>query len=419
MSYAVQQFAGWTLRAQKMPPNPDDIAGLTARAEAGETSAQIDLAFYFEGKGDAGAAAKWMDAAAESGDSLARMQRAAWRLYGSNFERDEAAALREIEDIAETGANPAAPTFAAVLRAAGLGAASDWNAATNWLARAAFDDEPRALAQLSLLQPDTDDGRRRAGLLLGRAAALGYEPALSIIGEEPAPATPKQSTALIVEAADAAEDPSLWRPSEHQIFLKRPRVDIYPHTAPALWRRYIIETATPLLQPAQVKDANTGKRADDPMRTNRVAIIELWNSDLIFYALTRRIAAAMGEPLERQEAPRVLHYRPGEAYAPHFDFVNPEVPAFARELSVRGQRIKTPLIYLNDDYAGGATSFPEANDAYKARAGDLLILRNTRSSGKPDPRSLHAGTPPIRGDKWVMSARTRSKPQIARIWSDF
>ena len=400
-----------------MPTTSTSIEELINRAEAGNAHAQIDLAFFYEKEGMADEACRWMDAAASTGASFARIQRAAWRLYGTNYARDPLAALKEIEHVAKGGEFPAAPTFAAVVRASGLGEPRDWSKAVDWLALAAADDEPRALTQLALLQPRTADGTRRAGLLLGRAAALGFAPALAVFGGEPAPMTPKPSASVVSDAAIGAEDPALWSPSEHEIFCKRPRVDIYSGVAPGQWRQYIIETARPLLVPAEVKDAKTGKSSLDPMRNNTLAIIELWHSDLIFHALTTRIAIASGERLENQEAPRVLCYQPGERYSDHFDFIDPDMPAFEKELATQGQRIKTPLIYLNDDYMGGATSFPDASCAYKGKAGDLLILRNVRPNGKPDRKSIHSGTAPARGVKWIMSARTRNKPQMARIWN--
>ncbi|MEM9496056.1 MAG: 2OG-Fe(II) oxygenase [Pseudomonadota bacterium] len=399
-----------------MASSPPELEELIGRAEKGDVDAQIDLAFYYERVGAPKEAQTWMNAAADAGGAFARIQRAAWRLYGSNFQRDAVAALAELEDVAATSGDARAYTFAALLRASGLGAPRSWTKAIDWLTIAAANDEPSALTQLALLQPADADGARLAGLLLGRACALGHGPALAAFGGEPAPRTPRQCAAAISDAGAHAEDPASWSPGAHEIFCKRPRVDIYGAVAPAAWRRYIMALATPRLKPAEVKDAATGRPARDAMRTNTLAIFELWDSDLVFHALTMRIAAASGERLERQEAPRVLRYAPGEQYAPHFDFIDPDVPAFHDEIANQGQRIKTPLIYLNDDYTGGATRFPDAGCAFKGKAGDLLILRNVRSNGKPDRKSIHAGAPPVNGVKWILSARTRNKPQIARIW---
>ena len=66
------------------------------------------------------------------------------------------------------------------------------------------------------------------------------------------------------------------------------------------------------------------------------------------------------------EGPTVLHYAAGQEITNHFDFLNTEMPNYEDELSRRGQRVITFLIYLNDDYGGGETEFPELGVRHKA-----------------------------------------------------
>jgi hypothetical protein len=35
-------------------------------------------------------------------------------------------------------------------------------------------------------------------------------------------------------------------------------------------------------------------------------------------------------------------------------------------------------------------------------------------SGEPDRRMLHAGRPPVSGEKWILSKWVRSRPQAVR-----
>jgi len=372
-----------------MSPPTNDIVDLIARAEGGDVDAQIILAFHYDGAGQSGDARRWMDAAAQSGAPAARLQRASWRLYATNYPEDAHAALNEIEAVANTDAVSVAPTFAAVLHATGLGVPRDWGKATHWLAHGAHEDEPRTLTQLALLQPDTGGGSRRAGLLLGRASALGFAPAMAALGDGPAPATPRQSRSLINEAAAAAQDPASWAPHGREVFCKRPHIDIFPYTAPALWRRYIIAAATPLL---------------DPIRNRCAATIEPWAGDLIFYALSARIAAASGEALNRLEAPHIARYGPDEAGLARDEITN-------SSLCGQSARFKTAILYLNDDYTGGATSFPNAG-AYKGNAGDLLIPHNAHANGEPNAKTLFADLLPSCGEKWVMMVPIHNKLRV-------
>jgi hypothetical protein len=356
-----------------------------------------------------------MDEAAATGDAFAKMQRASWKLYGENYQRDEEAAFLEIEEVAEAGGVEIARRFLAVLLAYGIGCERDWRKAVESVTCDARAGRSHGLIQLALLQPDDPESNPLTQKLLDAAARLDRNPTVRRIqGTDQEPL----SAADIELAADSAagSDVAAWSCNEKRVFCESPFVDVYPGVAPNLWRDHVINNARPLLHRAHVMDARSGRRSRDPMRTNTVALIELWMSDLIYYALCARIASATGDPINRQEPPNILNYSPGQTYEAHYDFINPEVPAFENELLEQGQRTKTPLIYLNDDYEGGATTFLKADCAYKAAAGDLLVLHNTRANGEPDPQSLHVGSPPTSGEKWVFSTRIRTKPQIARIW---
>ena len=135
------------------------------------------------------------------------------------------------------------------------------------------------------------------------------------------------------------------------------------------------------------------------MRTNTGTGFGLWNSDLVL-ALTRfRIAEACGISYVMFEPVNVLHYDPGQKFDLHYDYIDPTVDHFADDLRLRGQRMATALVYLNDGYEGGETDFPEIGYGFKGDTGDLLVFFNVTEDGSPDPRTLHAGTPPTSGDR--------------------
>jgi len=66
-----------------------------------------------------------------------------------------------------------------------------------------------------------------------------------------------------------------------------------------------------------------------------------------------------------------------------------------------GQRAKSALVYLNDDFTGGETEFPKINIRVSPQKGKLVLWDNTFEDGNPDHDSLHAGLPVISGTKYI------------------
>jgi prolyl 4-hydroxylase len=109
------------------------------------------------------------------------------------------------------------------------------------------------------------------------------------------------------------------------------------------------------------------------------------------------------------EGATVLHYDVGEQITNHYDFIDPSIPDYDQEVRTRGERIMTFLAYLNDDYEGGETEFPRLGVRHKGRRGEGLYFINALPDGKPDRRSWHAGRPPVRGEKWILSQFIRNR----------
>ncbi|HYC47596.1 MAG TPA: 2OG-Fe(II) oxygenase [Burkholderiales bacterium] len=173
------------------------------------------------------------------------------------------------------------------------------------------------------------------------------------------------------------------------------------------WREHAAER----LVPARVHDARGGGLRLDPMRTNTGAVFSLLDTDLVMQLTRERIARAAGVSLAQLEPPEVLHYAVGETYRAHVDFFHPRLPTFADEMRSKGQRIRTCLVYLNDDFEGGATEFPKLGIAFRGSRGDALVFDNVGANGLGDLRTLHTGLAPTVGEKWLLSQWIRSKPQ--------
>ncbi|HVT36546.1 MAG TPA: 2OG-Fe(II) oxygenase [Nevskiaceae bacterium] len=205
-------------------------------------------------------------------------------------------------------------------------------------------------------------------------------------------------------------DVQAWRtPPAKEVVCEAPRIRKANGFLPAAACDWLIWRATARLEPAQQRADSADPAGLHEMRTSSEAEFSLLDTDLVMLLTQERIAAITGVPREVMEPPRVLQYRAGEEFALHHDFLDPQDPALKDELQRNGQRIVSFLLYLNDDYEGGETDFPVARLRHKGRKGDALYFANITDGDVPDHRTLHAGLPPTRGAKWLLSQWMRSR----------
>ena len=146
------------------------------------------------------------------------------------------------------------------------------------------------------------------------------------------------------------------------------------------------------------------------MRTNTVANFDYSTLDVVQFLLQARMALACGQRIQQFEAPMVLHYDVGEQITPHFDFIDVHAPDYEQQIREQGQRMITFLLYLNDDYAGGETTFPTLGLVNRGTAGDGLYFINSHQDRSADRNMLHTGSPPRTGEKWIVSQFIRDIP---------
>jgi prolyl 4-hydroxylase len=188
-----------------------------------------------------------------------------------------------------------------------------------------------------------------------------------------------------------------------EVLSQAPRIAVSQHFLSPQTCDGLIRLARPLLRRAELVDGITGQVREDADRTNRAAEFSPENPDLVLASVRSRIAAMANVALPALDWSQVLHYEVGQQFRQHYDFFDVRVPAYAREVATSGQRALTVLIYLNDDYEGGHTAFPRLGRAFKGAKGDALVFWNVQENGVPDERTLHAGTAPTKGEKWLFS----------------
>ena len=356
------------------PMDKTNHSDLERLAEAGDAEAQLALGRKFEGEGRQNLARGWYARAARSGN-LAAIRSLAVNLLTRQprIVGDGIGMIRAAAD----GGDAEACHICAVLAAQGANLAGDWKTALDYLLRAAELGLPLARAELSLLAGEAstqDDATLRANIDIRRWLA---SPPLNMV-------------------------------------FHAPRIAVIEKFASPEFCDWLIERARPRLKRAEIyNDAAVGGRTADH-RTNASAGFGIADQDLILVTLRARIAAVAGVSAAALESPSVLHYNPGEAFAPHHDFLNPTLPHLAREIAETGQRVATFLVYLNEGYEGGETQFSELDWHFKGRKGDALLVWNLDSAGAPDPRTRHAGQPPTAGEKWVLSQWIREEKKPTR-----
>lgn len=292
--------------------------------------------------------------AGAAGDPDALLVQALWTIEGRIVARDLAAARAGLERATVAGQARAARILAS-MRAAGEGGAADWAGA------------------LALL--DTWAGRDPQA---GPERALIAGMALDDAGEPIAPPT--------AEPLTSEPDASAFRS-----FLS---------AGECAWLR---QAAEGRFRPARIFHEARGEWIADPIRDSGQASFPLIARGPALVAIERRIAAATGTTLRQGEALQVLRYAPGQQYRPHLD----AVPGLAN------QRVMTFLIWLNEDFDGGETVFPETGLTFRGRAGDALLFANIDAAGRPDPRTRHAGLPVTAGVKLLASKWIRATAAAA------
>jgi hypothetical protein len=266
-----------------------------------------------------------------------------------------------IEGAAEAG-NAMAARLAGYAAGVGYGRSIDLAAAVAWLRRAAERGDDIAQAQFAFLVPQEELD----------IAAWTCARAIRIVHEQPH-----------IGVSDGFIDAAL--------------------------SGWLIERARPLQEAALVYDPQTGHPVGDDLRSNTSGTFKLCDLDLPLILIRHRIANTIGAPIQHFERTSVFRYQTGQTFADHADYIS---TAFSAEIRQRGQRPFTFLVYLNDDFEGGETHFLGIDKKLRGGVGDALFWRNVDENGAPDECTHHAGLPPTRGEKWLLSQFIRDKPQM-------
>lgn len=351
--------------------NPDHTKAVIAEAEA------------FDARGDHDEAINVLARATQAGDQIAKTILGKRLLVGDRAPYLPREGAGFIMEAAQAGTAEAVEVVA-VFQATGIFQPKNWQHAVNTLAYAAALGSPVAREQLVML------------------ANLGE---------------PATDPSLLANA-----DTGYWRQLPGRIDLDRwlgappgevlnedPLVKAFSDLLPPAVCRWLIRLSQERLKPALVYDAENRRNYKSQTRTNSIAEFNLVENHLLHFLIQQKMSEACGIPMVQMEGTAILNYKPGEEISDHYDFVNPGLPNYEQEIRDNGQRIITFLIYLNDDYEGGETAFPELGLSHKGRTGEGMFFVNALPDGSSDLRTKHAGRPPSSGEKWIVSQFIRNR----------
>ena len=131
--------------------------------------------------------------------------------------------------------------------------------------------------------------------------------------------------------------------------------------------------------------------------------------DSFVMSISRRIDDLLGLPSEVGEAVQGQRYLPGQQFKAHNDWFYVTEKYWELERKRGGQRSWTAMAYLNEVEEGGGTHFTEVGINIEPKTGVLLVWNNALPDGSPNENTKHAGTPVVKGTKYVITKWYRTR----------
>lgn len=246
--------------------------------------------------------------------------------------------------------------------------------------------------------------RQAARAAYGWGRPQSWQDALALLQRAAEAGEPEADRQLALVTQAPIEQ--LLEPPEADLLSSISQIGASRGFAPPGFSEWLIDHSADRLVDASVNAAEGGP----VLRTARDAAYGPQNRDLILAIMQERAARLVGVPVKFHEPPNVISYEPGQEFSLHADYIDPRVPAYQPELQHLGQRTATLVTYLNEDFEGAETVFPDAQVKFRGNRGDAIVFANVLPTGEPDFNTRHAGLPPTSGRKWVLSQWIRNRP---------
>ena len=131
--------------------------------------------------------------------------------------------------------------------------------------------------------------------------------------------------------------------------------------------------------------------------------------DKVAKKIIQKVCELDGHSIEQSEDIQVVKYEPNGYYNEHHDSCCDDDDK-CKEFVKDGNRVLTMVIYLNDDFEGGATRFPKLDKNFKPKKySGILFYPMNKDGDKCHENSLHAGMPITKGEKYIANVWIREK----------
>lgn len=165
-----------------------------------------------------------------------------------------------------------------------------------------------------------------------------------------------------------------------------------------------------LFEPSPGYDLNTNENIVTEYRTSNTFPDDgrlHWVRDRMFNFVLPRFWFLRDYSISCVEPIQCQRYNVGQEYKPHFDYFNHiNLPAVTDN-----DRIATMILYLNDDFTGGATSFNSLGKEYQPKVGSALFFEYNYMP-ELNIFTYHAGCPVMSGEKRILTLWFRKSPII-------
>ena len=184
-----------------------------------------------------------------------------------------------------------------------------------------------------------------------------------------------------------------------------------PYTRPHVFKNiitpdeanYILSKAIPLFEESTILSG-----INSSVRKSKTAW--LYHDDPVVYNIYSRLSKQFNFEIPNTEPLQIVKYEPGGYYNEHHDSCCDDNDHCKDFYSNGGQRKLTILVYLNDDFEGGATYFPKLDLSIKAPKYGAVIFHPLDDNDELcHPLALHKGTEVTFGVKYICNIWVRQK----------
>lgn len=158
-----------------------------------------------------------------------------------------------------------------------------------------------------------------------------------------------------------------------------------------------------LIKQNNQKSKVVGQDAKDVYGTQRTSSTSnLSPLDPIVNKLHNRISNFLGIPLRKGESLQGQMYEPGQFFKPHQDAFGEG--SYKKHCLYSGNRTNTFMIYLNDDFTGGGTDFPNINKTVIPEKGKGVTWKNLDENKNILNEAMHEGQTVESGIKYIITS---------------